>query len=197
MKTQVENQNRFGEVLRIAADKGKFSGDLKNSVNSKQIAVKTKTHYLRKDITNKAGIVDLLTANEQELTGFSTFSENRLPTMAAFLADRISLLYGTGTDSVAEMALDTKFPKAFASADIVIKVDNNEILKLPAQDFFVGGSNTKPMERALELAQPLIMGDNKILHIQLHVPDGVSITAATGEKAVMGIFFHGGETVSK
>jgi hypothetical protein len=154
--------------------------------------------YLKKEITGKSGIQQLIDSNTRQTVGTSSFDGQRLPTGTKMVIERVRLsLAVVNSDNGVSAAGQTYANKSstteakFRAANFIINRDGKEIFKvgvancltLDSVQGMVGVDDTYDV-RELRLLQ----GDEK-LEIQLEFPDDVDWTA--GKKVFVNIELFG------
>ncbi|GAA4839683.1 hypothetical protein [Algivirga pacifica] len=159
----------------------------------------------RHDITNGAGIYNLLLPTNDKIVGISDFQGNQLDPGMNVAAGRIKIGYGkaatAGNPKPQDIVYSSKkgdFPKELLNAKLIVIQDSKTLMKLPVERFTVGADSSKAQgeEDALALSTLLLLAERKEIKVQLEfhpsqeMPDGA-------DAHFFEVRFIGTQTVSK
>ncbi|WP_299760877.1 hypothetical protein [uncultured Pontibacter sp.] len=163
---------------------GNFEPDFKRAAAS-GVKFTNGMEYLRLNITNKGGIVDLLTANTQQVDGECTFNGNILEDARNLALEKIRLGYAKSAKAGGETDptllkysnLYDDVPAVLANADLVIAQDGKDILTIPVRHLLVGSKSEQVSGAvdAFESGVIKVLRSKSKINVQLRFPKGASI----------------------
>lgn len=151
--------------------------------------------FIRKDI-GSGGTVNLLEGLSTSTIGVSNFDGQRLDTDRNFVIDAITINYGIAAAGAGAATVNytTALPAALKNANIVIKQDNEVILKLPVASIN-DAKNTDLRYR--ELGGFALLRDQRTITIDLEFAAGADTVPGAGNASFVEVLLKGYETYIK
>lgn len=141
--------------------------------------------YLRLNITNKGGIVELLDTNTRQIDGESTFNGMTLEEGVNIALEKIRFGYATSATVGGELDptlvrysnLYDDVPPVLANADLVITQQGKDILSVPVRNLLVGAKSERAAGAvdAYESDVIRVLRSKTPVKISLRFPKGASI----------------------
>ncbi|WP_161889260.1 hypothetical protein [Pontibacter russatus] len=161
--------------------------------------------YLRLNITNKGGIVELLDTNTRQIDGESTFNGMTLEEGVNLALEKIRFGYATSatvggeTDPtlVKYSNVYSDVPAVLANADLVITQQGKDILSVPVRNLLVGAESERTAGNvdSYESGVIRVLRSKTPIKISLRFPKGASIGNAANH--FIELHLHGAATARK
>jgi len=154
------------------------------------IKIQVAEYYVRRLITSKNGIFDLLDSTVDKVEGYSNIDKQRLDDGKNLAVSRVELGIDTQagiTAVTADLAPVTNAEdNAVYNGEIELTADGETKFKLPVNSFNIPRENGSPAN-GFNFATPILLKERQVLKARLYlVGDGVSATATVFEVKLIG-----------
>jgi len=190
------NKPKFMLVIAfLSAIAGTLSTNARALAEAGKIKPTDSELYVRKAVT-PGGSVNLLEGVSAAEIGITNFDGQRLDSDRYFIIDALTVNYGTASTGTSAKAVDysTALPAALKNANLVIRQDNEVILRLPVSSIN-DAKNTD--DRYRELGAFALLRDQKTISIDLEFPAGADLGAGAGKDGYVEVLLKGFETYIK
>lgn len=180
LKNQLENTNYLNSLLMSLSNDPRVSDTLKRDIQDGRIKPRPYFGYIRRKVTDQAtGTVELLTTNQDELEGVSSFKGQSLPQGQALIITKAIVSYGAGAN-IESVDLSTVLPGVAQGSHFRAYSDKKEIFDLPGSAFHAPEESDDPNKTGLDFDVPLFFGDAKRTKFEMEVPENVAFPDDTG-----------------
>lgn len=151
--------------------------------------------YVRKGVT-PGGSVNLLEGMSASEIGITNFDGQRLDADRIFVISEVTVNYGIATTGTSAKAVDyvTALPLALKNSHLVVKQDNEVILKLPITSINESKSSDN---RYRELEAFALLQDQRTTSVDIEFPAGADLAPGAGNTGYVEVLFKGFETYVK
>lgn len=193
---QLVNKPKFMVLMGfLASVMGILTVNAQQLYNQGKIKPTDSELYIRKDV-GTGGTINLLEGLSTSTVGISNFDGQRLDTDRNFVIDALTVNYGVAAIGASPSAVDytTGLPAALKNSHLVIRQNNEVIVKLPISSIF-DAKNTDVRYR--ELDGFALLKDSKTISIDLEMPAGADLAPGGGNAGFVEVALKGFETYIK
>jgi hypothetical protein len=194
---QASLSNLFSSEVNEVADKVRATGDRSHFNKLKITEV---SNYERSANATLAGTVNLLSQSGVVVDGVSTFAHRALSEDTVLTGMKLLIVKAEAAVGIPSAAYSFKqggFATAILNADLVIRYNNGQIIKLPVRDLTYDGTEKRDIESTygFDFVQPQVIKAGVPMTVELVMPAGVTAAAGGTENFYIEIQFKGSNIV--
>ncbi len=151
-----------------------LSPNTRDAIKNKSVKFRDLVYYIRRDITEKNGITELIQASIDRDDGVTNFEKGRLPSKVNMMLQRVEINFDQSsgiTEKTADLdALTSADDNGLFNGELELKVGSRTVFRLPVNSF-VNPDRRNPLgpKNGFNFSAPELIKEDEDIQLSLHL----------------------------
>jgi len=189
-KVEIQRRARLtatkGQTLMFAKVK-QLDVDTQRAISSGNVKFKDQVYYVRRDISAKSGMIDLIESKIDKDPGVTNLEKGKLPSLVNFMLQRVEINVADATDITTKTAdlapMTNAIDNALYNGEVELLIGNRTIFKMPVNSFLnPDRKNPEGSKNGFNFSAPELIKEATDINLRLHLVGTIAAKGTPAEK---------------